>query len=196
MALFAGLARGQQHAAPPDKLSENAPLGSVERACRAACEIGMVVMATVVLVEIVTRNLLGFSFQVSDEIGGYIVVGLTFLSLPVCQARRAYHHVMFIQARLPLRARAALNLLFDLLSLGFCVVLVWQLSAQVVQTYHSGDVAPTQMATPLWIPQLVMPIGAVALGIALLRDTYKSLRRLVGRDSTLPRDPLPQEEAV
>ncbi|MEO9190375.1 MAG: TRAP transporter small permease [Acetobacteraceae bacterium] len=178
MALLAGLAAEQGRVAPPDKAAENAPLGPIERVCRAACEIGMVAMGGVVLVEIVTRNLLGFSFQVSDEIGGYIIVGLTFLSLPVCQARRAYHHVMFLQARLPPRARAALNLLFDLLSLGFCAILVWELSVQVVETYQSGDIAPTQLATPLWIPQVVMPVGALALGVALLRDTWRSVRRL------------------
>lgn len=178
MALLARLASEQERLAAPDKAAEDAPLGLMERACRAACEIGIVVMATVVLVEIVTRNLLGFSFQVSDEIGGYIVVGLTFLSLPVCQARRAYHHVMFLQARLPPRARAALNLLFDLLSLGFCAALVWQLSVQVVQTWQSGDIAPTELATPLWIPQLLMPLGAVALGVVLLRDTWRTARRL------------------
>lgn len=181
MALLAGLAAAQQErVAAPDKAAENAPLGPMERTCRVICEIGIVAMAVVVLVEIVTRNLLGFSFQVSDEIGGYIIVGLTFLSLPVCQARRAYHHVMFLQARLPPRARAALNLLFDLLSLGFCAVLVWELSVQVVETWQSGDIAPTQLATPLWIPQLVMPLGSLALGVALLRDTSRSFRRLFG----------------
>lgn len=185
MALLAGLATEQERVAPPDKAAENAPLGPIERACRAICEIGMVVMAVVVLVEIVTRNLLGFSFQVSDEIGGYIIVGLTFLSLPVCQVRRAYHHVMFLQARLPPRARAALNLLFDLLSLGFCIILVWELSMQVVQTWQSGDVAPTQLATPLWIPQVVMPLGALALGIALLRETWRSACLVVRREPSL-----------
>ncbi len=68
------------------ELAEAAPLGPVARACRAACEIGIGGLAAVVVVEIVTRNLLGFSFQVSDELGGYIVVGLTFL--PCQYARR------------------------------------------------------------------------------------------------------------
>ncbi len=178
MALLAWFVAEQERLAAPDKAAENAPLRPIERACRAACEIGIVVMATVVLVEIVTRNLLGFSFQISDEIGGYIIVGITFLSLPVCQARRAYHHVMFLQARLPARVRAALNLLFDLLSLGFCAVLVWELSVQVVETWQSGDIAPTLLATPLWIPQSLMPLGSLALGMVLLRDTARSVRRL------------------
>jgi TRAP-type C4-dicarboxylate transport system permease small subunit len=155
------------------------PLGPVERVCQFVCEVGMIAMAVIVLIEIVTRNVFNFSFQISDEVGGYIVVGLTFLALPVCQVRRAYHHVMFVQARLSPRIRAASHLLFDLLCLGFCLILVWQLTAQVIGTYQSGDVAPTELATPLWIPQLVMPIGSVALTLAVLRDTWRNARRLL-----------------
>ena len=153
-------------------------LGPLERACQLACEISIVALAAIVLTEIVTRNLFNFSFQISDEVGGYIVIGLTFLALPVCQARQSYHHVMFIQVRLPRRARELLNLGFDLLSLAFCAMLVWELAWQTLQTWQAGDIAPTELATPLWIPQAVMPLGSVVLGVVLLRGILRRLLRL------------------
>ena len=70
------------------------------------CEIAIGVMAFVVILEIITRNLFDFSFEMSEELGGYIIVGITFLSLPVCQVYRSYHHVQFIQSRLSPRLRA------------------------------------------------------------------------------------------
>jgi TRAP-type transport system small permease protein len=153
-------------------------LGFLERACQFICAVSIVAMAVIVLIEIVTRNLFDFSFQISDEVGGYIVVGLTFLALPVCQARQAYHHVMFIQARLPRRARDILNLGFDLLSLAFCAVLIWQLTWQTIQTWQTGDIAPTLLATPLWIPQAVMPLGCVILAVVQLRGIAHRVQRL------------------
>ena len=108
---------------------------------------------------------------------GYIIIGITFLSLPVCQVYRSYHHVQFIQSRLPPRWQAVSHLLFDLLSLGFCAVLIWQLTRFVLQSWHSGDVAPTLLAAPLWIPQLLMPIGSVAVTVSLLRSVALNLRR-------------------
>lgn len=170
--------------APPAVLESFAapPLGPLERACQFACEVGIVALAVIVLTEIVTRNLFDFSFQISDEVGGYIVVGLTFLALPVCQARRAYHHVMFIQVRMPRRLREALNIGFDLLSLGFCAVLIWELGWQALQTWQSGDIAPTELGTPLWIPQAVMPLGCVALAIVLARDVGRRVHRVRRRD--------------
>lgn len=149
----------------------------MERGCMVICEIGIVVMAIIVLSEIITRNLFGFSWEMSDELGGYIVVGITFLSLPVCQVYRSYHHVQFVQTRLRPRLRAASHILFDLLSLGFCVLLVWQLSRFVLQSYQSGDEAETVLATPLWIPETVMPIGSLAASVSVLRALLGNVRR-------------------
>jgi TRAP-type transport system small permease protein len=149
----------------------------LERGCMVVCEIAIGVMAFVVIMEIITRNLFDFSFEMSEELGGYIIVGITFLSLPVCQVYRSYHHVQFIQSRLSPRLRAMSHLLFDLLSLGFCGVLIWQLTRFELQSWRSGDVAPTLLATPLWIPRLLMPIGSVAVAVSLLRSAALNLRR-------------------
>jgi TRAP-type mannitol/chloroaromatic compound transport system permease small subunit len=56
-------------------------------------------------------------------------------------------------------------------------VLIWQLSRYVLQSWHSGDVAPTLLATPLWIPQSLMPIGAVVVTISLLRSAALNFQR-------------------
>ncbi len=149
----------------------------LEHVCMVICEIAIGVMGFVVILEIVTRNLFNFSFEMSEELGGYIIVGITFLSLPVCQVYRSYHHVQFLQTRLPPRVRAMSHLLFDVLSLIFCAVLLWQLTRYVLQSWHSGDVAPTLLATPLWIPQAVMPIGTLAVTVSLLRSAAMNFRR-------------------
>lgn len=151
----------------------------LERGCMVICEIGIAVIAIVVITELITRNLFGFSFEASEELGGYIIVGISFLSLPVCQVYRAYHHVQFVQERLSPRMRALSHLVFDLLSLVFAGVLLWQLSRFVMQSYRSGDVSPTLLATPLWIPQGVMPIGIAAVTVSLLRAAWGNWRRFL-----------------
>jgi TRAP-type transport system small permease protein len=151
----------------------------LENGCMWICEIAILAMGAIVILEIITRNLFNYSFEMSDELGGYIIVGITFLSLPVCQVYRSYHHVQFLQARLSPRMQALSHFLFDLLSLLFCVVLVWQLTRFVLTTHRSEDVAPTLLATPLWIPQAIMPIGMVAATISLLRSAWGNWRRFV-----------------
>ena len=151
----------------------------LEKGCMWLCEVAIVMMGAIVILEIVTRNLFNYSFEMSDELGGYIIVGITFMSLPVCQVYRSYHHVQFIQVRLSPRMQALSHVLFDLLSLLFCVVLIWQLTRFVLSTHRAGDVAPTLLATPLWIPQAIMPIGMLAATISLLRSLWGNWQRLV-----------------
>jgi TRAP-type C4-dicarboxylate transport system permease small subunit len=151
----------------------------LEKVCMWICEIGIVAMGAIVILEIVTRNLFGFSFEMSEELGGYIIVGISFLSLPVCQVYRSYHHVQFIQSRLSPRMQALSHLVFDVLSLMFCAVLLWQLTRFVATSYRSEDVAPTLLATPLWIPQTLMPIGVLAATVSLLRAAWGNWRRFM-----------------
>jgi TRAP-type C4-dicarboxylate transport system permease small subunit len=97
----------------------------LEKACMVICEIAILLMGAIVILELITRNLFNYSFEMSDELGGYIIVGITFLT-----------------------------------------------------THHTEDVAPTLLATPLWIPQAIMPIGMLAATISLLRSAFGNWRRI------------------
>ena len=47
-------------------------------------------MLVVIGIDIFTRWLLNFSFEVSDEIGGYMLALITFVSLSVCQVNDSF----------------------------------------------------------------------------------------------------------
>lgn len=114
----------------------------------------------------------------ADELGGYLLVAVAFLSLSVAEAHGAYHRVELVQARLAFRIRTGLQLAFDVVALAACAILLWQLSRLVLNSWRSEDVAPTPLLTPLWLPQATMPIGAALLCYALLRTVAHKLRRL------------------
>ena len=150
----------------------------VERICRLACIAALVVMLVVVATDILTRWLLNFSFEVSDELGGYLLVVIAFVSLPVCQIGESFHRVELVQSRLTPFWRAVSNLIFDLLSFTFCALLLWQLARFELASYRFGDRAPTYLATPLWIPQATMLLGAAALCLSMLRTLAADVARL------------------
>jgi TRAP-type transport system small permease protein len=154
------------------------PEGPVERLCNFACMVALIVMLGVIGVDIITRALLNFSFEVSDELGGYMLVVITFISLPVCQVNDSFHHVEFVQSRLSTRGRAISDVIFDLLSLAFCLALLWQLVRFEMSSWRFDDHAPTYLATPLWIPRLAMVVGAAALLFAMARTLVADIARL------------------
>jgi TRAP-type transport system small permease protein len=150
----------------------------VERACKLACVAALIVMLVVIGVDILTRSLFNFSFEISDELGGYMLVVITFVSLPVCQINDSFHHVELVQSRLSPFARAVSHIIFDVLSLAFCVLLLWQLTKFELSSFRFGDRAPTYLATPLWIPQIAMMLGAAALCFSVARTLAADVARL------------------
>jgi TRAP-type transport system small permease protein len=154
------------------------PAGPVERLCNLACMAALIVMLGVIGLDILTRALLNFSFEISDELGGYLLVVIAFVSLPVCQVNDSFHHVEFVQSRLSPRGRAVSHVIFDLLSLAFCAALVWQLGRLEITSWRFEDQAPTYLATPLWIPRFAMVAGAAALLFAVARTLAADIARL------------------
>ena len=134
------------------------------------------VMLVVIGLDVFTRGVFNFSLQVSDELGGYMLVLITFLSLPVCQVNGSFHHVEFVQARLSPKGRAITRLVFDLVALGATAILLWQMARLEATSWNSGDTAPTYLATPLWLPRAVMLLGALALCVALIRTLLMHAR--------------------
>src|SRR5512132_1605689 len=67
--------------------------GRVEFTCKMLSEAALIIMLVVIGMDIFTRYLLNFSFEIADELGGYMLVVMTFVSLSVCQVNGAFHQV-------------------------------------------------------------------------------------------------------
>ncbi len=152
--------------------------GPVEWTCKVASEAALIVMLAVVAIDIATRALFNFSFEISDEVGGYMLVAICFLSLSTCHANGSFHRVEFVQARLPVRWRSWSHILFGALSLGASALIAWQFIRLEMSSWRFGDVAPSYLATPLWLPKLPMALGIIALCFSLCRSLIAETKRL------------------
>src|SRR6266404_1576701 len=121
-------------------------------------------------------------FQIADEVCGYLLVALTFLSMSVAEAHGAFHRVELVQARLSFAARLISQVVFDAISLVASALVTWQLCRLAYNSWRAEDVAPTPLQTPLWLPQSAMAIGMLLLCFALLRTMLTKARILRGDD--------------
>ena len=151
------------------------------------CGFLVVAMALLITAEVVSREVFDHSLQVTHEIAGYLLVAVAFLSVGVSLHDRALFRVEFLFARLPARGQVALQLVFDLLALGFGLVLAYQLIRLVESSYSRGFKEATILATPLYLPQLVMPIGVGLMIVVLLAQVCQGIRILTrGEDIERP----------
>lgn len=154
------------------------------RACRFVSDWIVVGLVAMMGAEMLVRSLFGWSIQFSNEVGGYALVAITFLSLASGQLMHAYHRVHFVENKLSVKGRAWLRMVFDIGALAVTLVLLGELVRFEWITWQSGDVAATSLMTPQWMPRMVMPIGALALAWALLRTVAGDWRRVRAASNT------------
>jgi TRAP-type C4-dicarboxylate transport system permease small subunit len=153
----------------------------IEKGSEALCALFLTTMIVLIASEAIARNVFSTSLQVTDEVGGYLLVATTFLSMSVAEAHGAFHRVELIQARLGHAMRMISQIVFDLMSLGAAVVVTWQLTRLTLNSWRAEDVAPTPLQTPLWLPQSTMAIGMALLCFALIRTILAKAKRVRGR---------------
>ena len=149
---------------------------SVDVAAEVLCSLFLLAMIVMIAAEAIARNVFGTSLQITDEVGGYLLVALTFLSMSVAESRGAFHRVELVQMRLSPAARMISQIIFDLMALAASGLVTWQLVRLALNSWRAEDVAPT----PLWLPQTSMGIGMALLCLALMRSIAAKIRYLRG----------------
>ena len=150
----------------------------IENTSETLCALFLVAMIILIGAEAIARNVFGTSLQVTDEVGGYLLVALTFLSMPVAEAHGAFHRVELVQSKLTPSARIISQIVFDLMSLIASALITWQLTRLALNAWRAEDVAPTPLQTPLWMPQASMAVGMALLCFALIRTMIAKARHL------------------
>jgi len=150
----------------------------VDAICEAVCSLFLIAMIVMIGAEAIARNVFGTSLQITDEVGGYLLVALTFLSMSVAESHGGFHRVEFVQMRLSPRLRIVSQIVYELISLAASALVTWQLVRLALNSFHTEDVAPTPLATPLWMPQTSMGVGMALLCLALVRTIIAKVRVL------------------
>lgn len=135
----------------------------------------MVGTLAMVLASVVGR-LAGFNLRGSDAYAGYCMAAASFLALAHTLKRGEHIRVTLFLERFEGRLKRPLEIWCHLAGSVFCASLAWYSVHLVLQSREFNDVSQGNDATPLWIPQLAMAVGAVVLLIAMLDDLVQVLR--------------------
>ena len=136
----------------------------------------MVGILLMVLASVVGR-VVGFNLRGSDAYAGYAMAAAGFLALAHTLKRGEHIRVTLFLERFGGRLRRPLELWSHAAGTFFCGVLAF-FSVRLAWTSHAyNDISQGNDATPLWIPQIAMAVGAVVLLVAMLDDFVLVARR-------------------
>ena len=136
----------------------------------------MVGVLAMVLASVVGR-LAGFNLRGSDAYAGYCMAASAFLALAHTLKRGEHIRVTLFLERFGPRLARALELWSHAAGAFFCAVVAIFSARLVWQSWSFNDISQGNDATPLWIPQIAMALGAVVLFIAMVDDLVLHIRR-------------------
>jgi TRAP-type C4-dicarboxylate transport system permease small subunit len=136
----------------------------------------MVGILLMVLASVIGR-LVGFNLRGSDAYAGYCMAAASFLALAHTLKRGEHIRVTLFLERFGGRLKRPLDLWCHAAGIFFCAALALYSVRLVWQSYVFNDVSQGNDATPLWIPQVAMALGAVVLLVAMVDDFILLIRR-------------------
>ncbi|MES2980170.1 MAG: TRAP transporter small permease [Pseudomonadota bacterium] len=150
-------------------------LDSLYNSAAALAALFLVGLLVMVLLSILSRQL-HFHVGGIDAYAGYLMAGSGFLALAHTLKRGEHIRVTLLVNSLKGKAGKALELwsltiasLLALLFAFYSAKLAWQ-------SHVFKDISTSNDATPLWIPQMAMAVGAVILLIAFLDELVLEIR--------------------
>jgi TRAP-type C4-dicarboxylate transport system permease small subunit len=164
----------------------------------------MIVLSFAIAAETILRKFFSHSMGGIDELSGYAVAIVAPLAFLVAAYEQAHIRINILHGRLPVEARAALNVVATV-SMGLLAVFLLYFTIKTVQdTLAYRSIAQTPWATPLIYPQTVWLVAMLSFAIGALviaaravllafRGDWQTLDRRFGPGS--PQDELEAELA-
>ena len=137
--------------------------------------IAMVLLLVMVMLSVISRQV-GFNIGGIDAYAGYMMAGAGFLAMAHTLKRGEHIRVTLLLSGLKGKGKHALEVwalvaasLLAILLAGYSCKLAWQ-------SYTFHDISTSNDATPLWLPQISMALGAVVLAIAFVDELVLEIR--------------------
>jgi TRAP-type C4-dicarboxylate transport system permease small subunit len=125
-------------------------------------------MVFIILIDITGRRFFGHSTQMADELSGYFLVVITFLGAAYTLRQGRHISVDLLQEHLSPKANRILSIFTSVFALAFIVIMILYSLKLSLSSLKFGSLSGTMLNIPMWIPQIVVPVGLFILALAAL----------------------------
>lgn len=115
--------------------------------------VAIVLMMVMMTAESVLRSFFNYSLMIADEFAGYFLMVAVFMGVGYCMRSHSLLRVTILYDRLPIRLRTGMQVVFDLLSLAFTLIVMHQLVRVVINSYVGGTCRSRRPRSPCGFPR-------------------------------------------
>lgn len=149
--------------------------------------VAIAVLAVLIAIDIVGRDVFGVSLQGTDEIGGYVLAFVGSLGMALTLLRRGHPRIDLFFHFFPNALRDALQVLAQVTIAAFAIFMTWHAWSELQSTLRFGAITNTPLQTPLWVPQSVWVAGMAFFALTACFTSAHALVLLLTDRDTLTR---------
>ena len=131
-------------------------------------------LMVLLLVEVLTRYILRSPLSIADEMGGYLLVSITFMGLAYTWKEKGHVRVSLLISRLPDKLAHLLRFITLILATVFTLPLMKACYDLVSDSLLFESRSGSWLRTPLAYPQAILLIGAIILFLQLVAEIIKA----------------------
>lgn len=129
--------------------------------------LALLLSAIMVTVDVLFRKFFSMTMSGSDEITGYVFAASTTWAYSYCLLNRSNVRIDVLYNFLPIKVRAALDIVGIALLLFYMGFLTRKAFDVFWMSWTGNSVSNTTLLTPLWIPQLAWFLGLLLFVVTL-----------------------------
>lgn len=134
--------------------------------------------------EVIARGLLNSPTEWVMEISTYCVLIAGFLGMGVAYAGKKHIHVDIFVSKMSPKTITYVEVLTSLIGIFYSFIFMIYSWDMAMLSLEMNNCAPTTLGTPLWIPQLSMPIGFAVLCLQIIRTLLEDIIKIKNNDFT------------
>jgi TRAP-type C4-dicarboxylate transport system permease small subunit len=158
--------------------------GRIARACAIVAGWALLAISVATCIEVIGRKYFSFSFRGLDEIGGYMLAGVSTFGFAYALSMHSHMRVTLLFSYVPASVKSLLNVLAMITLAAMATFCAWRGSSEVLDVLASGRRSNTPLQAPLWIPQTIWFSGMLLFAVGAVLMAWHSLSLLV-RDRAL-----------
>ncbi|MBQ7882812.1 MAG: TRAP transporter small permease [Phascolarctobacterium sp.] len=116
------------------------------------------------------------------EISTYCVVIAGFLGMGVTYAGKKHIHVELVINNFSAKTRCYIEVLTCIAAIFYSFIFTVEAWDMTMRSLEYNNCAPTTLGTPLWIPQISMPIGMAVLVLQIIRTLLIDINKIMKDD--------------
>jgi TRAP-type C4-dicarboxylate transport system permease small subunit len=152
----------------------------ISSALRYICMCLLFFMMALGTCDVLGRYLFNKPIVGTFEIFEILLPAIVLLGLGYTQEKNAHVRVELFISRLPFRKQTILDFVTNGLALFMSVLILWRGWVLATGYWRVGRMIPT-IRVPMFLPQLLVPLGALMLVLVLIGQMVQYIVQLIGR---------------